>query len=88
MLSQFQESGVATFAGGGDSHRLKPGAHWQAPIEGQPYEHAHFARAGVVPQSRNDLEDRGVAEIELLDEGQHAGGVMGSPGILVTLLTE
>jgi hypothetical protein len=68
MLGGFREPGVATFAGGLDSHHLKPGAHWQAPVKGQPDERADFAWAGVVPYSHDDLGDGGVVEVEVLDE--------------------
>jgi hypothetical protein len=36
-----------------------------------------------VPQFRYDLGGCGVAEVEVLDEGQEVGGVVGSPSILI-----
>ncbi len=57
VLGGLREAEVAAFAGGLDSHRLEPSAHWQAPIEGQPDERSNFAWAGVMPHSCNDLGD-------------------------------
>jgi hypothetical protein len=69
---------VAAFAGSLDSHDLEPGTHWQLVIEDQPGERTHLARAGIVPHSGNDLGDRRVSEIQLLDKGDDVGGCVAS----------
>jgi hypothetical protein len=81
MLGGFREAKIATFAGSLDTHCLEPGGHRQALIEGQPDERSDFARAGIMPHSRDDLGDGGVAQVEMLNEGQDVGRVVGSLGI-------
>ncbi len=83
VLGGFWEAEIAAFASGLDSHRLEPGAHWQAPIEGQPDERSNFVQAGVMPHSRNDLGYGWIAQVEVLNEGQDVGNVVCSPGVLV-----
>jgi hypothetical protein len=78
VLGRLRESLVAAFAGGQDSHDLEPGAHRQPVIEDQPGECAHLLWAGIVPHSGNDLGDRRVSEIQLLDKGDDVGGCVAS----------
>ncbi len=77
---------VAAFTGGLNSHGLEPGAHWQPVIEGQPGERSNLAGTRIVPHSGNDLGNRRVVQIQVLDEGDDAGGVMFFLGILVPSL--
>jgi hypothetical protein len=66
---------------------LEPGTYRQPIIKDQPGERPHLARAGIIPHSGDDLGDRGVAEIQLLDEGDDAGSVLLLPGIPVSSLS-
>jgi hypothetical protein len=63
VLGSFGASLVAPFAGGKYAHLLEPGSHQQPIVEGEPSEGSYFARAGVVPQPRNDLGNRGVGKV-------------------------
>ncbi len=57
MLGGLRESLIATFVGSRNSHDLKPGANRQPVVEGQPGECPHFAWAGIVPHSGDDLDN-------------------------------
>ncbi len=61
MLGGLRESLIATFAGSRISHDLKPGAYRQPVVEDQLGERPHFAWAGIVPHSSDDLDNRRVA---------------------------
>ncbi len=87
VLGGLRESLVAALAGSLDSHDLEPGTDRQPVIRDQPGERPHLARAGIMPHSSDDLGDRGVAEIQLLDEGDDAGSVLLPPGIPVSSLS-
>ncbi len=87
VLGRLRESLVAAFAGSLDSHGLEPGTHRQPVVEDQPGERPHLARAGIVPHSGNDLDDRRVVKVQLLDEGDDAGSVLLPPDILVSPLS-
>ncbi|CAK9274684.1 unnamed protein product [Sphagnum jensenii] len=65
---------VTAFVGGLNSHGLKPGAHRQPVVEGQPGECSNFAGTRIVPHSGNDLGNRRVVQTQALDEGDDAGG--------------
>jgi len=65
---------------------LEPSADRQPIVEDQPGEGPHFAWAGVVPHPGNDLGDRGVSEVEELDESDDAGSVLFSPCISISPL--
>ncbi len=65
---------VTAFAGGLNSHGLKPGAHRQPVVEGQLGERSNFAGTRVVPHSGNDLGNRRVVQAQVLDEGDDARG--------------
>jgi len=86
VSGRFLEPLVAAFARGLNSHGLKPGAHWQPIVEGQPGERSNFAGTRIVPHSGNDLGNRRVVQTQALDEGDDAGGVVFFPGILVPSL--
>ncbi len=86
VLGGLRESLVAAFAGSLDSHGLEPGTHRQPVVEDQPGERPHLAQAGIVPHSGNDLDNRRVLDVQLLDEGDDAGSVLLPPGILVSSL--
>jgi len=83
VLGRFRESLVTPFACGRNSHDLEPSADRQPIVEDQPGEGPHFAWAGVVPHPGNDLGNRGVSEVEELDESDDAGSVLFSPCILI-----
>jgi len=77
----------AALAGGRDSHNLEPSANRQPIVKDQLGKRPHLAWAGVVPHSSNDLGDRRVAEAQMLDESDDAGGVLLSPCISVSPLS-
>jgi hypothetical protein len=87
VLGGLRESLVATLAGSLDSHDLEPGTYRQPVIKDQPGERPHLAWAGIMPHSGDDLGDRGVAKIQLLDEGDDVGSVLLPPGIPVSSLS-
>jgi hypothetical protein len=62
MSGRFLEPLVAAFAGGLNSHGLKPGAHRQPVVEGQPGERTNFAGTRIVPHFGNDLGNRRVMQ--------------------------
>jgi len=86
VSGRFLEPLVAAFAGGLNSHGLELGAHRQPIVEGQPGERSNLAGTRIVPHSGNDLGNRRVVQIQVLDEGDDAGRVMFFPGILVPSL--
>jgi hypothetical protein len=53
-------------------------------VQGEPNEGAHFAGAGVVPDSNNHLRVGGVLEIWLLDKGTDVRGLGWFPRVFVT----
>ncbi len=53
---------------------MKPRAHREFSVEGQPDEGSHFAWTGIVPDPGNDLGGRGVPEAQSLDEFDDLGG--------------
>ncbi|CAK9265776.1 unnamed protein product [Sphagnum jensenii] len=81
VLGGLRESLVTTLAGSLDSHDLEPGTYRQPVIKDQLGERPHLAWAGIMPHSGDDLGDRGVAKIQLLDEGDDVGSVLLPPGI-------
>jgi hypothetical protein len=87
VLGGLWESLVAALAGSLDSHDLEPGTYRQLVVKDQPGERPHLARAGIVPHSGDDLDDRRVAKIQLLDEGDDAWSVLLPPGIPVSSLS-
>ncbi len=48
MLRGLLSARIADLAVGGDTHELQPRPHWEALVEGEPDEGAHFSWAGVV----------------------------------------
>jgi hypothetical protein len=54
---------------GRDIHELQPKPHWEALVEGEPYEGAHFPWSGVVPDPGYGLLGGCVPQSETLDEG-------------------
>jgi len=87
VLSGFHKSLITALAGGGDPHDLEPSVNRQPIVEDQPGERPYFAWAGVVPHSSNDLCDRRVAEIQVLDESDDVWGVL-LPRIPVSPLSQ
>jgi hypothetical protein len=85
-LGRFLEPLVAAFVGGLNSHGLEPGAHRQPVVEGQLGERSNLAGTRIVPHSGNDLGNRRVVQIQVLDESDDAGRVMFFPGILLPSL--
>jgi len=55
VSGRFLEPLVTAFVGGLNSHGLKPSAHRQPVVEGQPGERSNFAGTRIVPHSGNDL---------------------------------
>ncbi|CAK9857536.1 unnamed protein product [Sphagnum jensenii] len=87
VLNGLQESLVAALAGGQNSHDLELGTHRQPIVKDQPGKCPHLAWAGVVPHFGNDLDDRQVAKVQLLDECDDVGSVLLLPGVLVSPLS-
>ncbi len=85
VLGRFRESLVTTLASGRDSHDLEPSTDRQPVVEDQLGERPHLAWMGVVPHPSDDLGDRRVSEVEELNEGDDAEGVL-LPRILVSPL--
>ncbi len=86
VSGRFLEPLVAAFARGLNSHGLKPGAHRQPIVEGQPGERSNFAGTRIVPHFGNDMGNRQVVQTQVLDEGDDAGGGVFFPSILVPSL--
>jgi hypothetical protein len=86
VSGRFLEPLVVAFARGLNSHGLEPGAHRQPIVEGQPGERSNLAGTRIVPHSGNDMGHCRVVQIQVLDEGDDAGGVMFFPGILIPSL--
>ncbi len=84
VLSGFRESLIAALAGGRDPHDLEPSANWQPIAKDQPGKHPHFAWTGVVPHSSDDLHDRRVVEVQVLDKSDDVGSVLLPPCISVS----
>ncbi len=87
VLGGLQESLVAALAGGRNSHDLEPSAYRQSIVKDQPGKRPHFVWAGIVPHPGNDLGDRRVAEVQVLDESDDAGSVLLPPCISVSPLS-
>ncbi|CAM6002850.1 unnamed protein product [Sphagnum balticum] len=68
MLGKLWKSLIITFASSRDSHDLKPGANRQSIVEDQPSERPHFAGAGIMPHSGDDMGNRRVSKVQLLNE--------------------
>jgi hypothetical protein len=66
---------AADLALGGEAHDLELGANWEALVENEPDEGAHFSWAGAVPYSGDGLRSCCVPEVEALDERDHVRGV-------------
>jgi hypothetical protein len=86
VLGRFREALVAAFAGGLEPHSLEPRAHWEPSVEGQLDEGPHLARAGIVPNPRNNLGGRGVLKVQPLDKFDDPGGAVWFSSVLVVLL--
>jgi len=87
VLGGLRESLVAALAGGRNSHDLEPNTQQQPIVEDPPGKRPHLAWAGVVPHSGNDLGDRRVAEVQMLDESDDAGRMLLPPCISVSNLS-
>ncbi|CAM6002719.1 unnamed protein product [Sphagnum balticum] len=81
MLGKLWKSMIITFASSRDSHDLKPGANRQSIVEDQPSERPHFVGAGIMPHSGDDMGNRRVSKVQLLNEGDNVESVLFSPGI-------
>jgi hypothetical protein len=84
VLGKLRESLVAAVAGSLDSHDLEPSTYRHPVVKDQLSECPHLAGAGIVPHSGDDLDDRRVTKIQLLDEGDDAGSVLLPPGIPIS----
>ncbi|CAM6055526.1 unnamed protein product [Sphagnum tenellum] len=87
VLGGLRESLVAALAGGQNSHDLEPSPYRQSIVKYQPGKRPHLAWVGVVPHSGNDLGDRRVAEVQMLDESDDTRGVLLLPCISVSPLS-
>ncbi|CAK9213849.1 unnamed protein product [Sphagnum troendelagicum] len=86
MLRNLLNVRIADLAVGRDTHDLQPRPHWEALVEGEPYEGAHFSLARVVPYPCNCLLNGCVSQAEALNEGYHARRARVIPGIDVSSL--
>ncbi len=86
MLNRPRETLIAAFAGGLEPHGLKPRAHREPFVEGQPDEGSHFARAGIVLNPSHNLGGCGVSEAQPLNEIDDSGGSVWFSYVLVAPL--
>ncbi len=79
---------IIALAGGRDPHDLEPSANQQPIVKDQPGKRPHFAWAGVVPHFSDDLCDRRVAKVQVLDKSDDVGSVLLPPCISVSPLNQ